>query len=203
MQSLLASLINIVVLGFFGVMTIDFVIGLFVMMQKVKVETQPMQLLVKPQSTLETVAQELPEVAVVPVESDEATIQYLEMTGCSLNDFDSIAEARKFLDENAPWTIETQPKQTVETQAILLDPWEDEAETAKKDTRKQSPRAEEKLTFESVCADFAKQGLTLQRYSGGRYKYRLANSHGSPCRFKKLQDALDWLAASKQPMTTV
>jgi hypothetical protein len=52
--------------------------------------------------------EELPEASIVPAsKSDEATIEYLEMAGCDIDDFEAIADARQFLDENAPWTIET------------------------------------------------------------------------------------------------
>jgi hypothetical protein len=54
----------------------------------------------------------------------------------------------------------------------------------------------EKLTFNQVCVEFAEKGLALERYRSGHYCYRVVFGCESPPRFKRLQDALDWLAAS-------
>jgi hypothetical protein len=61
----------------------------------------------------------------------------------------------------------------------------------------------EKLTFNQVCVEFAEEGLAFERYRSGHYCYRVVFGHNSPCRFKTLQEAVDWLAVSKQAMPTV
>lgn len=52
-----------------------------------------------------------------------------------------------------------------------------------------------RLTFKKVCADFANKGFTLNKFPSSRYRYRVG---GLPdCRFKKLEQAMDWL--NEQP----
>lgn len=52
-----------------------------------------------------------------------------------------------------------------------------------------------RLTFKKVCADFANKGFTLNKFPSSRYRYRV---EGLPdCRFKKLEQAMDWL--NEQP----
>lgn len=48
-----------------------------------------------------------------------------------------------------------------------------------------------RLTFKKVRADFADKGFTLNRFPSSRFRYRVADLPN--CRFKKLEEALDWL----------
>jgi hypothetical protein len=60
-----------------------------------------------------------------------------------------------------------------------------------------------KLTFAQVCIEFATVGLALERYRSGHYCYRVVFGYDSPCRFKTLQEAMDWLVVEKQSMQAV
>jgi hypothetical protein len=280
--------------GFWTLFIFDFLLGLFALMNKsfatpsvqsiqaVRTDTQSTQLaLIK-----ETENDELSEASVRPKsKADEATIQYLEMTGCDINDFASITEARKFLDQYAPWTIEPQPVQAeaqsmrsleipvqAQSQLILLipDPWfepidelqqvqENKAseiepfptlkllapsktkvpkrpkssnksrsrarvtqfevltqpasfsKAVRKNTSKERVKSTEakaslvddelqatKLSFNQVCMEFAEIGLAFERYRSGHYCYRVVFGCDCRCRFKTLQEAMDWLAVRKQ-----
>lgn len=58
-----------------------------------------------------------------------------------------------------------------------------------------SKAANTRLTFKKVYADFANKGFTLNKFPSSRYRYRVG---GLPdCRFKKLEQAMDWL--NEQP----
>jgi hypothetical protein len=55
-----------------------------------------------------------------------------------------------------------------------------------------------RLTFKKVCADFENKGFTLNKFPSSRYRYRV---EGLPnCRFKKLEQAIDWLDAQPEPL---
>jgi hypothetical protein len=55
-----------------------------------------------------------------------------------------------------------------------------------------------RLTFKKVCADFANKGFILNRFPSSRYRYRVG---GLPhCRFKKLEQAIDWLDGQPEPL---
>jgi hypothetical protein len=132
------------------------------------------------QPTLENVTESLaqPVVMSVPNSDEEATLQYLEMVGADIDDFESIEEARKFLDENASWTIETPTESKLQVN---------------------------KLTFEQVHVDFATKGFNFERARSGHNRYRVI-SFGNPPnshRFKTLQEAMDWLAVSEPLQTTI
>ncbi len=135
----------------------------------------PQQL--KPPPSLESAAGQLSEIEPVVSEShsrfDDATLQYLEMVGANVDDFESIAQARQFLDEFAPWTVEEEPTQ-LKSQA-------------------------NKLTFEQVQTDFTDKGFMFQCSRSGHNRYRVI-SFGNPPnshRFKTLREALDWLVISE------
>jgi hypothetical protein len=106
--------------------------------------------------------------------------------------------------------------QSIPISSMLADPWDLPLERShqaqkevlpvpvvvskafKKDAQMQ-PTAEtqaEKLTFNQVCVEFAKRGLALERHRSGHYCYRVVFGCESPPRFKRLQEALDWLAAT-------
>jgi hypothetical protein len=235
-QSILAVLFYIVWYGFFTILIFDFLIGLPALMHRVETELkqaqaektvtlsaqarqakQPLQVvqstpLTKSQPAAETTDKDAElfadEQGLVPrTKADEATLQYLEITGCDINDFQSISQARRFLDKHAPWSMETEtpPIQAAEQQTALPvpDPWlepiadlslvvEAEAEAELKPSS-----ATQKLTFNQVCIEFANQGLALERYRSGHHCYRVVFGCNSstPCRFKTLQEALDWLTA--------
>jgi len=57
-----------------------------------------------------------------------------------------------------------------------------------------------RLTFTEVCIEFANQGMALEKYRSGHYCYRIIFGYHSPCRFKTLQEARDWLANDYKPM---
>lgn len=60
----------------------------------------------------------------------------------------------------------------------------------------QSPTTRQ--TFKKVCADFANKGFTLNKFPSSRYRYRVG---GLPdCRFKKLEQAMDWLNEQPEPL---
>lgn len=60
----------------------------------------------------------------------------------------------------------------------------------------QSPTTRQ--TFKKVCADFANKGFILNRFPSSRYRYRV---EGLPnCRFKKLEQAVDWLNEQPKPL---
>jgi hypothetical protein len=61
---------------------------------------------------------------------------------------------------------------------------------------KKTVKPGERLSFEDVCIEFAKKGLALERHRSGHYCYRVVFGCDSPPRFKRLQDALNWLTAS-------
>ncbi len=230
--------------GFFTLFIFDFLLGLFVLMKQA-LEAPSVQVISSvnqhnqhnPQSTplqptekIEYENEQLPEASIVPAsKADEATIQYLEMTGCDINDFNSIQEARKFLDEFAPWTIEEMPAQGVkqpqsiqlqsQSIAIIPDPWIEPfgelppipkelklqltapiSKAVKKNRNKRKQSKEVKLSFNQVCVEFAEIGLALERFRTGHYCYRVVFGCDSHCRFKTLQEALDWLAVKKQSM---
>ncbi len=231
--------------SFFTFFIFDFLLGLFALMKESFATPLVPKLVqtVNPQLTqlqpvLKTEDGKLPqaEASIVPKsKSDEATIQYLEMKGCDINDFQSIAQARKFLDEHASWTIETasatQAGQLLPKFPTLPDPWIEPLEEGKlqqvqececkplkiEPCHKQaagknlnlvnelqvSELQSVKLTFKQVCIEFAQAGLALERYRSGHYCYRIIFGHDSPCRFKTLQEALDWLAVNKQSMQAV
>jgi hypothetical protein len=196
--------------GFFTLFIFDFLIGLFALIKKT-FTTPSIQLIspINPQSTQLQITGEAEdrellqaEASIVPKsKADEATIQYLEMTGCDINDFDSIAQGRQFLDKYAPWTIEmeTPPVQGIEQQSIfpIPDPWFETVADLSPAEVKPSPDTQ-KLTFNQVCIEFAQVGLALERHRSGHYCYRVVFGCNSSSRFKTLQEALDWLAVSKQ-----
>ncbi|BAY87822.1 hypothetical protein NIES267_73460 (plasmid) [Calothrix parasitica NIES-267] len=55
-----------------------------------------------------------------------------------------------------------------------------------------------RLTFKKVQADFANKGFTLNRFPSSRYRYRVADL--ANCRFKKLEEAMDWLNEQPEPV---
>jgi hypothetical protein len=61
----------------------------------------------------------------------------------------------------------------------------------------------EKLKFQDVCIEFAKEGMMLERHRSGHYCYRVVFGCDDFPRFKRLQEALDWVnarvAAKSQP----
>ena len=96
------------------------------------------------------------------------------------------------------------PKSTLKDP--LPDPWislvDDELSQVKDKQPKETnsnpvAKSPDRLTFEQVCADFAKDGFKLERYRSGRHKYRVTMSGGSPFQFKKLQEALNWLTSEQ------
>lgn len=61
-----------------------------------------------------------------------------------------------------------------------------------------SKAATTRQTFKKVCTDFANKGFTLNKFPSSRYRYRV---EGLPnCRFKKLEQAIDWLDAQPEPL---
>lgn len=240
-QLILNFSLYIVWYGFFTLFIFDFLLGLLVLVQQTFEAPVVQSIQTSSQSALpvfDELVENLPTVSIIPfTNSDEVTIQYLEMVSANIDDFESIAEASKFLDEFAPWTIEelsTQPKQQLiesEVRSILPvpNPWFDPCEElclvemkaqpiAPKATKKGTNRRKQfteanpslstelqvtKLTFNQVCIEFAEIGLALERHRSGHYCYRVVFGHNSPCRFKTLQEAVDWLAVSKQAMPTV
>ena len=201
-QLILTYTFDILFYGFSALFIFDFLVGLFELMQKQEVESFTTQT-VQPQ----TADEEYSEASIIPLtNSDEATIQYLEMTGCDINDFESIAQARRFLDEYVPWTMEmeTPPTQAVEQQSTLPipDPWLESIADSPLVEAKLSP-VTQKLTFKEVCIEFANQGLALERYRSGHYCYRIIFGCDYPYRFKTLQEAMDWLAVNKQSIQAV
>jgi hypothetical protein len=168
-QTFLTYLFNIVWYGFFTLFIFDFLIGLPAFMREVELKKSRERAAM--QTSVKTDSSKLPDTQITSVSnSDEATMQYLEMTGCDIEDFTSISQAREFLDENAAWTIETAPMQKVQ---------------------------EIKLSFEQVRLEFAQIGWVFQKHRTGHYRYRV-NVNGVNHRFKTLQDALDWLSVSKR-----
>jgi hypothetical protein len=240
-QLILDFSLYIVWYGFFTLFIFDFLVGLLVLAQQTFEAPAVQSIQTSSQSALpvfDELVENLSTASIIPLtNSDEVTIQYLQMVGADIDDFESIAEARKFLDEHAPWAIEELPVQSEpqliesEVRSILPvpDPWFDLSEelclvetkaqpiapkATKKGTNKRkqfteanpSPSTElqvTKLTFNQVCIEFAEIGLALERYRSGHYCYRVVFGHNSPCRFKTLQEAVDWLAVSKQAMPTV
>lgn len=55
-----------------------------------------------------------------------------------------------------------------------------------------------RLTYKKVQADFANKGFTLNRFPSSRFRYRVADLPN--CRFKKLEEAMDWLDAQPEPL---
>jgi hypothetical protein len=53
----------------------------------------------------------------------------------------------------------------------------------------------EKLKFQDVCVEFAKEGMMLERHRSGHYCYRVVFGCDGFPRFKRLQEALDWVNA--------
>jgi hypothetical protein len=106
--------------------------------------------------------------------------------------------------------------QSIPINSMLADPWDLPLERshqaqkevlpvpaivskASKKNAQMQPTAEaqaEKLTFEQVCIEFAEKGLALERHRSGHYCYRVVFGCESPPRFKRLQEALDWLSVS-------
>jgi hypothetical protein len=153
-------------------------------MAELKTEYQslsPQQL--KPPTTIETVAGQVSKIKPFAPESqsDKATLQYLGTVGADVNDFESIEQARQFLDEFAPWTVETTVQAALTRQSIQPEPQDG------------------KLTFEEVSAKFTVKGFTLQRSRSGHNRYRVISPSNPPNshRFTTLREALDWLAVSE------
>lgn len=192
-QAFLTSTIIVIWYAFSTLIIFDFLIGLPALMQQAsqKCNTELIQAGVdgNQQSSSETPCQGLNQTSIAPISSiDEATIQYLEIVGANVDDFGSIAQARKFLDENAAWTIETLP---ISSKASA-------PEIIKKDTQPQPAQEQEsKLSFEQVRSEFAVLGWILQKHRTGHNRYRV-NINGLHHRFKTLQDALDWLNVSRR-----
>jgi hypothetical protein len=110
-QTFLTYLFNIVWYGFFTLFIFDFLIGLPAFMREAELKKSKERAVM--QTSVKTDSSKLPDTQITSISnSDEATMQYLEMTGCDIEDFGSISEAREFLDENAAWTIETAPVQS-------------------------------------------------------------------------------------------
>jgi ribonuclease BN (tRNA processing enzyme) len=184
LQTILTSII--VGIWYFGAALVifDFLYGIPSLMQEVAMQQRTQQTLVvqpQPLSTTKTV-RKVSELANISESNfEEATLQYLEMVGGNIEDFESIAQARAFLDEHAPWTIEVAPKQ-LKQQASNTEP---------------IPEQQERLTYVQVKAEFAKLGWKFEKYRTGHNRYRV-NVNGLFHRFKTLSDALDWLNVSKR-----
>lgn len=200
MESIQAFLTSsIVVIWYFGCTLIifDFLIGLPALMQQTarKCNTQSMQIDMESAKlrSSETLYQGLNSILTRPfTNEDEVTIQYLGIVGADIEDFESITDARKFLDENAPWTIETDAA-----------PAKQLASNADSNISVQSAtEKEEKLTCAQVQAEFAKLGWRFEKYRCGHNRYRV-NVDGLHHRFKTLQDALDWLNLSRRLIRVV
>jgi hypothetical protein len=123
-QLILAYLFNLVWYGFSTLFIFDFLWGLSLLVQETfETPTVSPAQPVNQQLTFPDLNQSLGKYSdtIRPyTNEDEATIQYLEMVGADIDDFESIAEARRFLNQHAPWTIET-PQ--VKSQSLLPDPW--------------------------------------------------------------------------------
>jgi hypothetical protein len=178
-QSFLTS--SIVVIWYFAstLIIFEFLMGLPPLMQQAshKCNAQPIQTDMKSSklTSPEKLHQGLNGISTRPfTNEDETTIQYLEMVGADVEDFTTIAQAREFLDANAPWTIERVPVQTPAAHAEV-----------------------EKLTFEQVRTEFATLNWILQKHRTGHYRYRVL-VNGLYQKFKTLQDALDWLNLSRR-----
>lgn len=178
-QSILTWAIYAIWYAFSTLIIFDFLIGLPALMQQAAMknttsETQATQAVDQKQSKHSTLNSTSTRAI---SNADEATIEYLQMVGADLKDFDSIQEARQFLDEHAPWTIENSSTQT---QQLII-----------------NTEAQEKLTCVQVQAEFAKLGWAFQKHRTGHFRYRV-NVEGLIHKFKTLQDALDWLDVSKR-----
>lgn len=205
-QAFLTS--TIIVIWYFAstLIIFDFLVGLPSLMQQaaVKPETTATQIVNQEQSIQKTFMEGLNDASTVPISNvDEATVQYLEMIGADLGDFDSIQEARDFLDVHAGWTVETSYAQVPEPMVPSAASKEVFAPRQVSSYQKASAGIrdgqdqEVKLSFERVEQQFAKLGWTLQKHRTGHNRYRV-NVNGLHHRFKTLQDALDWLDVSRR-----
>lgn len=189
-QSILTS--SIVVIWYFAstLIIFDFLTGLPAFMQQayVKCTNESIQAVDQEQSMQDTFVEGLNSISTRPVSSvDEATIEYLTMVGADIEDFETVAQARQFLDVNAPWTMEIVPART-------------EQSTSDADNKapvQSTTGQEEKLTCVQVQAEFAKLGYFFEKYRTGHNRYRV-KVNGLYHRFKTLQDALEWLDVSKR-----
>lgn len=220
-QHILTSII--VVIWYLGstLIIFDFLIGLPALMQKVKAQiaeeaTQELEMTEilqqiqpdEPQATfsdepkatrLNSANSELSQTLVPTSQADEATLQYIQMTGCDIDDFESISDARIFLYDNVAWAIEqrspapVRPISRLQVQDRVTSP---NIAKISKEVSSIEPEAN-KLTFEMVKGEFAKLNWTFQKHRSGHNRYRV-NIDGHLCRFKTLSDALDWLAVSRK-----
>lgn len=167
LQILLTSLFYIIYYTFVTFFIFDFLYGLSVRFKQISYEYNTLSL----QQTHADIEQS---------NSDEATLQYLDMVGSDIDDFDSIEQARQFLDQNAPWTIE------------IISP-----NIANGSTVSTTTLQPDKLNFETVKNEFLTLGLLLEKHRSGHNRYRV-NVNNLCQRFKTLQDALNWLEVSKK-----
>lgn len=189
-QSILTSAIYVIWYGFSTIFIFDFLIGLPALMQQaaLKCRIESIQAVDQEQSVSENPSQELNSTSISPISNaDEATLQYLEMVGADTNDFETIAQARQFLDEHAPWTIEIVPAQSGQLVS----------NTGSSISAQPITEPQEKLTCVQVKTEFAKLGWVFEKYRTGHYRYRV-KVNGIYQRFQTLQDALDWLEVSRR-----
>lgn len=193
-QSILTNAIYVIWYAFSTLLILDFLVGIPAFMRRVEMKkfasTPPRNTTVptctgliingKEVKIQLPYTQEINSESIIPRSNiDEATVEYLQMVGADIEDFETIAQAPEFLNDNAAWTIETetslaQPKQLlVETEV------------------------QDKLTCQQVQAEFAKLGWKFEKYRTGHNRYRV-NIDGLCHRFKTLNDALDWLNVSKR-----
>ena len=105
--------------------------------------------------------------------------------------------------------------QPIEIQTVLPDPWDLAVEEPLPDKHSKAAKViplpkemepkvirqaqtTERLTFQKVCTKFADKGFSLNKFPSSRYRYRVADLPN--CRFKKLEQAIDWLNEQPEPI---